>query len=330
MRMAVKLKFIFNMKTYKKIIPILTIVSLIGCTSGETLFQRKTYVFDTVVQSKLYDGKETDLDKIDEILNRYDKLCDSYHQRDIANVYTMNRSGEIPVTYSNDFVSMLSDVLTIASEIEYFNPFIGSLSNMWKDALANKQVLSNDVIAEELAKMNNTHISISGDEITKIGEAELDLGGIAKGYALDKVYEYLKDNNEKNYLVDAGSSSILLGEKKTKDGYFNIGPKDLPTKFLKLKNCFVSTSGISEQGVRIDGVTYSHIINPYTGSAINNYDAVIVVSQEGALGDALSTSMVFNTIDEIKELETEFDVQVLVIKNKQIVYINENIELGNR
>ena len=72
---------------------------------------------------------------------------------------------------------------------------------------------------------------------------------------------------------------------------------------------------------------YSHIVNPYTGSAINNYDTVIVVSNSGYLGDALSTSFMLSSIDEIKQMEQSKGVKALVIKDKNIVYRNESLEV---
>ena len=132
----------------------------------------------------------------------------------------------------------------------------------------------------------------------------------------------------KQYLINGGSSSLLLGEKNTKDGLFTIGLKDLNNAYLKLKNCFISTSSISEQGVKIGDITYSHIINPNTGSAINENDAVIVISDNGALGDALSTSMMNNTVDEITAIETQYNVQTIVIKNNKVIYKNSGIEVS--
>ena len=328
MRMALKLKFIFNMK--KVILPsILLIVSLVGCTSGETVFQRKTYCFGTAVVSKLYDGRNEYLDHIEQILRTYDKVSD-YHLRDAQNIYDLNHiEGKSITITSEELYDLLVTSFALKDELQYFDPLIGSLSDKWKESLAKKEVLSEEVIKEELDKIANTTVIINNHQFTKEGKAEIDLGGIAKGYVLDIVHDYLDDKQIKNYLIDAGSSSILLGEKKTKDGFFNISLKDIPSTYMKVKNCVVSTSGTSEQGVLINGVTYSHIINPYTGSAINNYDEVIVISSDGAFGDALSTSMMFNTLDEIKELETKYDVKTLVIKDKKVIYKNEGIELGH-
>jgi thiamine biosynthesis lipoprotein len=111
--------------------------------------------------------------------------------------------------------------------------------------------------------------------VTRVGEAEIDLGGIAKGYALDIAKQYLDSKKVTKYIIDAGSSSILLGEKDTKDGLFNIGLKDIKNAYLKAKNCFVSTSGTSEQLTVIDGVKYSHIVNPKTGSVVSLHVSVI-------------------------------------------------------
>ena len=102
---------------------------------------------------------------------------------------------------------------------------------------------------------------------------------------------------------------------------------DLNNTYIKLKDCFISTSSKAVQGVKIGDTTYSHIINPFTGSAINENDAVIVVSSSGALGDALSTSMMMNTVEEIKEIEASQNVKCIVINNKQVIYCNEGLEL---
>ena len=176
--------------------------------------------------------------------------------------------------------------------------------------------------------MNSSQVLFKDNNvIQKIGDAEIDLGGIAKGYALDKAYEYLKEKEIKNYLINAGNSSILLGEKNTDDGYFTVGLNDIENAYLKLKDCVISTSSKSVQGVKIGDITYSHIINPVDGSAINENDAVIVISDKGYLGDALSTSMMMNSIDEIKAIEQIQNVKTIVIKNNNIIYKNADIEV---
>lgn len=301
---------------------------LISCSKNANPIESKFFGFDTYVDIKIYDGSKEDVSELENIFSTYDKLSDNYKERDVTNLYTINNTNENVVVDEK-----LYQMLQVSFEAKnkgatYFDPLCGSLAKKWKEAINNKQVLADDVISNELTKINNTTFSfLDSNTVKRDGEAELDLGGIAKGYALDQVKSYLDNKDIHQYLINGGSSSILLGEKNTKDGLFNVGLKDIPNAFLKVKNCFVSTSSISEQGVEIDGVKYSHIINPLTGSATSLNDGVIVISENGSLGDALSTSMMMNTIDEIKEIESNQGVKAIVIKDGAITYKNNGIEV---
>ena len=313
----------------KCILPIFLTVLLTSCSNNAKPIESKIFCFDTYIEAKLYQGDKDNLKDIEDIINFYDKLTDNYKARDVNNVFTINQTNE-----EVEVDKALYDLLTTSVQMSnfdgsYFNPLCGSLAKKWKESLDKKEVLPQEIIDEEVTKIINTHLGFgSGSKIQRIGDAEIDLGGLAKGYTLDKVQDYLKEKQLTQYLINGGSSSILLGEKNTKDGLFNVGLKDVYNAYLKLKNCFVSTSSISEQSAVIDGVTYSHIINPRTGSAISVNDAVIVVSNTGMLGDVLSTSMMMNTLEEIKGLETQFDVKTIVVKNGNIIYQNEALEVS--
>ena len=310
-----------------KLFPLFLVIPLTACQQSPAL-ESKVFCFDTVVESKLYEGSKTDLNEIKNIFTYYSQISDNYEAKDITNVYSINQTND-EVVIDKELYDLLKVSFDVKNEgANYFNPFCGSLAKRWKESLKNQQILAENTINEELLKMNSSSLVFNGDnKIQRLGEAEIDLGGIAKGYALDVAKTYLDSKSISHFLLNAGSSSTMLGEKKTKDGLFSVGLRDLDNTYLKLKNCVISTSGIDVQGVTIDGVTYSHIINPITGRAINNYDAVVVISEKGYLGDALSTSMMMNTIEEIKTIEQEHNIQTLVIKDKKIVYQNESIEV---
>ena len=303
-------------------------IFLISCSTNTKTVESKIFCFDTYVDVKLFEGQNDDVKEIESIFKIYDKLSDNYQSRDVNNVYTINQTND-SVTVDEQLFKMLQASFEVHNKgAAYFNPLCGTLAKKWKEALDNKQVLDNETITTELNKINTTTVSFAENNlITRTGEAELDLGGIAKGYALDVVKSYLDEKEIKQYLINAGSSSILLGEKNTKDGLFTVGLKDVNNAYLKMKNCFVSTSSISEQNAVINGVTYSHIINPVTGSAVSENDAVIVISDTGYIGDALSTSMMMNTVEEIKSIETEQNIKAIVIKNGNITYKNDSIEV---
>ena len=303
-------------------------IFLISCSSNQNPIESKIFGFGTYIEAKLFEGNKEDIKEIESIFNTYDKLSDNYRQRDVTNVYSINQTNSDIEVNPKLYDLLLSSFDVVDHGAVYFNPFCGSLSKKWKESLTKKEVLSEEVINEELNKMNNSSMEFTDNNIViRHGEAEIDLGGIAKGYTLDKVKSYLDEKEIKQYLINAGSSSLLLGEKNTKDGLFSIGIKDVKNAYLKLKNCFVSTSSISEQGVTIDGVKYSHIINPVTGSAINTNDAVVVITDDGYLGDALSTSMMMNSVEEIKNIENEQNVKAIVINDGKITYKNNDIEV---
>lgn len=281
-----------------------------------------------MVEIKLYEGKKNHIDDIEAILNKIDKLTDNYQARDVYNVYALNKTNE-ELTIDKDLYDLLKLSTSFNEEVSsYFNPLCGSLSKKWKESLKNSQILDKNTINEELLKMNNTSLVYKEDNvIQRLGEGEIDLGGIAKGYALDKVYDYFKKQGLTKYLINCGKSSILLGEKNSRNGLLTIKIDSLKDQYFKLKNCFLSTSGLAVQGKTIEGVTYSHIINPNDGSAFNKHDAVIVISDKGYFGDALSTAMMLNTVDEIKELEITYNVKTIVIDQGKVTYKHESVEL---
>lgn len=316
----------------KKLFPLLLVVSLSSC-NVETLYERKVYSFDTEINIKLYEGKEENTKYLEELINTYDALSDNYQIRSgVINLTSINKTNE-EVEVNQRLYTMLKSSFEMKEKgATYFNPLCGSLAKAWKEALSNKKALNIEEIAAELEKINNSSLIFKEDnKLERIGEAELDLGGFVKGYVLDEIYGYLSFNGITHYIINAGNSSILLGEKKSSDGYYNVEIKSdiISGRYLKLKNCFVSTSSISVQGVKLEegGPTYSHIINPITGSAINEHDAVIVVSSNGALGDALSTSMMMNKVEEIKEIEKAQNVKCIVFDNHQVTYCHNDLEI---
>jgi len=324
----VKLTFIYKMKLKISLL-LLPLISLVSCSVSKEI-SRKSFYFDTYVDIRLFEGKVENLNDINQIFAKIDKLTDNFTERNIDNIYKINRTNENVVVEPE-----LYDILNLSfssnlASLNYFNPLCGSLSKKWKESLENKAVLSESVINEELTKMASSGLELLGDNtVRRTGESEIDLGAVAKGYALDKVKEYLDVKNIKKYLVDAGSSSILLGEK---DGgkNFIVKVSNLPNSYLELKNCFVSTSSLSRQFVEIEDQKYSHIINPNNGSAINLHEAVIVISDVGYLGDILSTDFVNESIDSIKVLEQQFNVKTIVIDNSAIAYKTEGLEVVNK
>ena len=330
------------MYKFLKVLPLVVAASLSACDIAHQYPVDTLFCFDTVVTVKTteYNGLMYSVHVQEgtcRILKEVDAIADAYKSRDVMCIYDLNNTNE-KIEINGQLYRLLKSALDTKEKLPYFNPFIGSLTNKWKEALGKKEQLSASIIEEELLKMNDTNLLLENTEdghyyAKRVGEGLIDVGAIAKGFALDECENYLHRNAEPNYeyMVDAGSSSILLGRNKD-NSTFKVKIKDLssPT-YLRLKECFVATSGISEQGVEIDGTTYSHIISPLTGSAINTFDSVIVISElkdgYGLFTDALSTSFMMNTLEEVKELEKSTGVSVILIKDDNIVYKSESLAL---
>lgn len=165
-------------------------------------------------------------------------------------------------------------------------------------------------------------------------EMQLDLGGIAKGYAADAALVVLKSQGCGSALV-AASGDIAVGEAPPgKTGWrVSIGspvpspvPAGEPTpatrsaaaaplaQTLLLKNAAVSTSGDAEQFVEIDGVRYSHIVNPHTGVGLTNQLQVTIVAPHATETDALATTVCVLGIDRgLSLVESQPDTAALIL-----------------
>ena len=326
-----------------KLLPLVLVASLTACDIATRYHSDTLYCFDTtvIVESKEYHGLMYNVvvqEQTCQIIKDVDAISDAYKKREVTNIFDLNQTND-KLEINEDLYWLLHECKELERIAPNFNPLIGSLSNKWKKALEENTALSNDVIEEELTKINNSELvlSMTGDNTyfaQRKGDALIDVGAIAKGFALDQCQVFLRKHSEPDYeyMINAGNSSVLLGMNRKKNNY-KVKLKDLSKDtYLYLKDSYVSTSGISEQKTTIDGVAYSHIINPKTGSAVSLYDTVIVVANgdygNGALGDVLATSFMMSDLEEIKQSEKENGVNVIVIKDDKILYKSENIELS--
>jgi thiamine biosynthesis lipoprotein len=121
----------------------------------------------------------------------------------------------------------------------------------------------------------------------------LDLGGIAKGYAMDEAYAVLRRLGLPRAMVEAGGD-IRLGDPPPDRPGWHIAltplddPRGRPESYLVLSRVAVSTSGDSMQFVEIGGRRYSHIVDPRTGMALTDHSRVTVVAPTGITADALT------------------------------------------
>jgi FAD:protein FMN transferase len=121
----------------------------------------------------------------------------------------------------------------------------------------------------------------------------LDLGGIAKGYAADAMFDVMKSKGFPATCIAAGGD-LRLGDPPPGKTGWTVGIKTLDkgktSGQVELANCAVSTSGDLQQAVEIDGVRYAHIIDPKTGLGLTRHLAVTIIAPDATTSDALATA----------------------------------------
>jgi thiamine biosynthesis lipoprotein len=122
---------------------------------------------------------------------------------------------------------------------------------------------------------------------------QLDLGGIAKGYAADEALKALRKHGITRALVAAGGDIRVSGPPPGAEGWSVavaqlVGVEKTPPGKLILHDAAVSTSGDASQGVEIDGKRYSHIVDPRTGIGLVGRMGVTVVAPDGITADSLT------------------------------------------
>lgn len=177
----------------------------------------------------------------------------------------------------------------------------------------------NSIILEE--EQSKYYVTFSGEDI------KVDLGAISKGYATQKVYEYIKALEIKNFSISSGTSSIVLGENQNRAEENFVFYVSLANPYqteildkdtygtIKVKNLSVTTSGNYEQYVLYQGQRYHHIVSPLKKMPVQYYHTVTILGEDAGLLDALSTALFSMPPEEMSAWLTEYqetlDIEVI-------------------
>jgi thiamine biosynthesis lipoprotein len=119
----------------------------------------------------------------------------------------------------------------------------------------------------------------------------LDLGGIAKGYALDEARAVLARRGFTRVLIDGGGDVILGDAPPGSSGWRVEIPSPAAPLRLELENCAVATSGDLERFAEVGGRRYSHLVDPHTGQGLTSRLLVSVMARTGLEADAWASSL---------------------------------------
>ena len=216
----------------------------------------------------------------------------------------------VPVAVSKE----LFDVLLLGKNLaektnRIFDPTFGPLTHLWRETRKTRKVPSKEEIAAARSRCGIEHLIFDEEKQTiavKRKDLQLDLGGIAKGFAADLIFDHLVKKGLTQTLV-AAAGDLRMGDPPPEKEGWNIGLRTFRltlTESLPLRNCAVSTSGDLFQRVTTEGKTYSHLIDLRTGLGLTTRRAASVVMPEAKLTDPLATAACLS--DDPKALFEKF------------------------
>ena len=206
------------------------------------------------------------------------------------------KAGGPPVPVSPDLFAVLARAAEISRITDgNFDVTVGPVVRLWRRSRRSQLLPDDKELAAAKALVDYRLVELDPIARTvRLAKAgmQLDLGGIAKGYAADAVQTVLKQHGITRSLVAAGGDIAVSGPPPGKPGW-EIGvarapsePKDGPT--LILRDAGVSTSGDAEQYVEIGGKRYSHIVDPRTGLGLTDSWQVTVIAPDATTSDGLT------------------------------------------
>ena len=188
-------------------------------------------------------------------------------------------------------------------------------------------------ITKALPAINYTAITLNNEKLTvhfNHQGMKIDLGGIAKGYAVKQCLSLLKSAGVKHALISAGGDTGLLGDRHGRPWIVGIKHPRAEDKMafqIPLENDAISTSGDYERYFIEDGVRYHHIINPTTGDSARKVVSVSVIGKDPTYVDALSTTVFVKGLTEgLKFINNLPEFEAIIIDNQRRLHYSNGLK----
>ncbi|OQX83846.1 hypothetical protein B6D60_09970 [candidate division KSB1 bacterium 4484_87] len=289
----------------KKLAASLLIVLVFAqCQKSEKLHpvSQTRILMDTIVQIVLYQSGKTD-EQLQKIINQafkrmeqIDSLTNNYS--DSSQISFINKNASL---HSVVVDSSLMSILRLGKKMSHttngdFDMTIGAIKDLWQFQSEHPHVPDSNSIKYNLKFINYNLVELDDKEIKfKKSGVNLDLGGIAKGYAIDEAIRIIKQAGVSDAMVNAGGDLRAICSDLTR-GKRNIWVQHprMHGKFVghfQLDEASVATSGDYERYFFQDSVRYHHILDPKTGYPARKCVSVTVVTKYAMEADALATAI---------------------------------------
>lgn len=320
----------------KYILVIIICILFCGCQIKNDMAEIQMFAMDTFIDLKAQgENGEKALLEAEKEINRLEKLFSPTIEQ--SEIFAINQyAAKQTVTVSKDTFDLIEKAKEYCNITEgAFDITIAPVVKAWGFTEEVKRVPSDEEIQQKLQLVDNNKLHIDKQNSTVYLENEnmsIDLGGIAKGYASNKVNEILKKNGVSSAVISLGGNVSVTGKRPdgtkwriavqdpiNSEGYVGI---------LNVEDTSVITSGVYQRFFEQNGKKYHHIIDTKTGKPTQNgLLSVTIVCDNGAMADALSTSVMVAGLQKGSELWRKLDnFGMIVITDSNEMYISEDIE----
>ena len=282
----------------------------------EKLYRDKRVALGTFVEVVSSDNRAAGI-VFDEI-SRIELLLSKYDPR--SEISRLNKSGRLKVSPDTFLIIKKSKELNLITN-GAFDITIAPLMDLWGFSNRAYTLPSEEKIKGTLKLVGSDKIILREIESVvefKVPGMKIDLGGIAKGYAIDCAVKKLKSAKVKGCLINAGGQVYCLGDRSGRHWKVALrdplNPKGI-IEYLPLKDKGISVSGCYEQNFLKENRRYCHILNPRSGYPVESKAlSVSVISQNATLADALSTAIFVMGENEWQRIKGGFkDVEAKTI-----------------
>ncbi|MFD3157152.1 FAD:protein FMN transferase [Haloimpatiens sp. FM7330] len=325
------------MKIKQKMILMLLIIcsmSFIGC--GQKEASRETYVLGTIVKLKVY-GKNAE-EAVQASINKLSQIEEKMSvNKPNSEVSKLNKSaGKKSEKVSKETYYVINKALKYSKLSQgNFDISVEPLVKLWGIGTDKARVPSKEEIdkAKQLINYKDIEVKENGEVYLKKKGMEIDLGGIAKGYAADKLKKIIKDRGITSAFINLGGNVDVIGNK-TDGSPWKIGIQN-PIKdkgqymgILTVSDKSIVTSGNYERYFIKNNKRYHHIFDIKTGyPAEKGLISATIVSDNSIDGDALSTSAYVLGLDKaINLIESLNGIEGIFITKDKKVYVTSGLK----
>jgi thiamine biosynthesis lipoprotein len=264
-------------------------------------------------------------------MQRIDRAMSPYKETSELSLVN-NKAGIEAVVITNELFELLNESQKIAKLSD--GAFDITYASVGYQYDYREQQRPNQTSIDRALKSIDYHAVILDREKSTVRfslpDVKIDLGGIAKGYAVKKCLELLKVAGIKHALVSAGGDTGLLGDRRGRPWYVGIKHPRAEEKTavkLPLSNESISTSGDYERYFIEGGVRYHHIINPKTGDSARKVVSVSVIGKDSTYVDALSTTVFVKGLQAgMAFIEQLPEYEAIIIDNQQTLHVSKGLK----